>query len=69
MKGDLIKILQYLWKSEDAALDVIIRREAKSHKTLSKTTSERLNTHSVSVKVDASKFENYLEHYLIVHAG
>ena len=64
--GDLIKILQYLWKAKYAALDVIIRRETKSHKTLPQTTSQRLNTHSVSVKVDPSKLENYLEHNLLV---
>ena len=51
--GDLTKI--HLWKSEYAALDVIIRSKAKSHKTLPQTTSERLNTDSVGVKVDASK--------------
>ena len=56
----------HLWKAEYAALDVIIRSETKSHKTLPKTTSERLNTDSVSVKVDPSKLENYLEHKLYV---
>ena len=66
MDGDFIKI--HLWKSEYAALDVKIRRETKSHKTLPQTTSERLNTDSVSVKVDPSKLENNLEHNLLVQA-
>ena len=55
-----MKILQHLWKSKYAALDVVIWLETISHKTLPQTASKRLNTYSVSVEVDSSKLENNL---------
>ena len=52
---------QDLCKSKDTALYVEIRRQAIGHKALFETIPQRLNTDSVSVKVDASKFENDLK--------
>ena len=52
---------QDLCKSKDTALYVEIRRQPIGHKALFETIPQRLNTDSVSVKVDASKFENDLK--------
>ena len=61
LKKTLFILFQDLCKSKDTALYVEIRRQAIGHKALFETISQRLNTDSVSVKVNASKFENDLK--------